>query len=60
MAQGFPKGDPRAREAGRRGGLKAHHAVIRSEDWKSGYRAGWIAGKRKRLSRRRSAVIPLT
>jgi hypothetical protein len=48
MAKGFQKGDPRAVIAGRKGGqaykLRPH---LRSEDYKRGYNAGWVAATRK-------------
>ena len=48
MAKGFQKGDPRAVMAGRKGGqaykLRPH---LRSDEYKRGYNAGWVAATRK-------------
>lgn len=42
--KGFQCGDPRAVDAGRKGGKVMRFK--KSPDWKAGYAAGWIAGKR--------------
>jgi len=48
------------REDAQRGGkARKHRAAERSPDFVRGYQAGWIAGKRRRVSRRRSSVITL-
>lgn len=36
----------KARQMGRVGGRKASHKRVRTEDYKRGYLAGWVAGMR--------------
>jgi hypothetical protein len=47
MAKGFRKGDPRAVEAGRKGG-RTMRPLTRTPDWMRGYQAGFQAGRRMR------------
>lgn len=44
--KGFAKGDPRAAEFGRKGGLMACRTVLRSEEWRRGYKSGFQTGRR--------------
>jgi hypothetical protein len=46
MAKGFQKGDPRAKLAGRKGGLKSKHRTARPIEYTAGYLAGWVACER--------------
>ncbi len=47
--KGFPKGDPRAVSAGRKGGkaLRAMRTLERTPDYERGYQAGWKARDRR-------------
>jgi hypothetical protein len=46
MAKGFQKGDPRAKLAGKKGGLKSKHRSRDPLQWRAGRQAGWIACER--------------
>lgn len=45
--KGFAKGDPRASAAGRKGGRARRKGEQHSDDYRRGYKSGWMAGRRE-------------